>query len=82
MDAAGFLEGRVQREVGRYAYWPGQACAYKIGHNEWVRLRKLAESRAGLEIRLKDLHDLLLAAGLPLVQLARLVDKRFPPRST
>ena len=82
VDATGFLEGRVQREVDRYAGWPGQACAYKIGHNEWVRLRKLAESRAGPDFRLKDFHDLLLAGGLPLVLLARLVDQRFPPRGS
>ena len=73
---------RSQREVDRYAGWPGQACAYKIGHNEWVRLRKLAESRAGPSFRLKDFHDLLLAGGLPLVLLARLVDQRFPPRNS
>jgi uncharacterized protein (DUF885 family) len=81
VGATGFLEGRVQREVDRYAGWPGQACAYKVGHNEWVRLRNLAESRAGAAFDPKDFHDVLRAGIMPLVLLAQLVEARFPPRA-
>lgn len=79
-EATGYLEGRVQREVDRYAAWPGQACAYKVGHNEWVRLRQLAQNRAGATFNPKDFHDLLRAGIMPLVLLGQLVDARFPPR--
>ena len=34
-------------EVERYVVWPGQACSYKIGHNEIVRLREEARARLG-----------------------------------
>ena len=80
VEATGFLEGRAQREVDRYAAWPGQACAYKVGHNEWVRLRQLAQSRAGATFNPKDFHDLLRAGIMPLVLLGQLVDARFSRR--
>ncbi|MET1112608.1 MAG: DUF885 family protein, partial [Allosphingosinicella sp.] len=32
----------VQGEVDRYCAWPGQACGYKVGHSEIVRLREKA----------------------------------------
>ena len=78
IEATGFLQGRVQREVDRYSIWPGQACAYKIGHNEWVRLRQLAEARVGASFDVKQFHDLLRAGIMPLVLLAQLVEARFP----
>ena len=41
-------------EVERYVVWPGQACSYKIGHNEIVRLREDARRRLGSAIRPED----------------------------
>ena len=40
-------------EVERYVVWPGQACSYKIGHNEIVRLREEARARLGARFDLK-----------------------------
>ena len=80
MEATGYLEGRSQREIDRYAGWPGQACAYKVGHNEWVRLRALAEARSGSPFDLQKFHELLGAGNMPLIMLAQLVDDRFPPQ--
>src|SRR3546814_15839618 len=37
----------VQGEVDRYCAWPGQACGYKMGHNEINRLRGKAEAARG-----------------------------------
>ena len=36
----------VAWEVDRYCAWPGQACGYKVGHNEINRLRDKAKARA------------------------------------
>ena len=44
----------AQREIDRYAIWPGQACSYKIGHTEWVRLREEAKTRAGAKFERSD----------------------------
>src|SRR3546814_14987609 len=38
---------KVQGEVDRYCAWPGQACGYKMGHNEINRLRGTAEAALG-----------------------------------
>ncbi|WP_257816954.1 DUF885 family protein [Phenylobacterium sp. J367] len=55
VEKTGFVRSRAQREVERYAIWPGQACSYKIGHTEWVRIREEAKARAGSPLRPQDL---------------------------
>ncbi len=58
-------------EVERYVVWPGQACSYKIGHNEFVRLREDARRRLGSRFDLKQFHDRVLRSGdMPLEVLA------------
>jgi uncharacterized protein (DUF885 family) len=75
MEAYGDQEGAATSEVERYCGWPGQACAYKVGHNEWVRLREKAKASLGDRFDLKGFHDTALAAGgVPLSVLERLVD--------
>jgi len=62
-------------EVERYVVWPGQACSYKIGHNEMVRLREDARARLGARFDLKGFHDAVLLNGdMPLEVLAIVVD--------
>lgn len=73
----GYAPSRVQREIDRYAVWPGQACAYKIGHTEWVRLREEAKARAGTKFDLKTFHDVLRRGASPLVVLERIVQEMF-----
>ena len=34
---------QIEKEVDRYITWPGQACAYKMGELEILRLRNVAE---------------------------------------
>jgi uncharacterized protein (DUF885 family) len=61
-------------EVERYIVWPGQACSYKIGHNEFVRLREEAKERLGDRFDLKGFHDAVLLNGdMPLEVLATVV---------
>jgi len=75
MEAYGDQEGAATSEVERYCGWPGQACAYKVGHNEWVRLREKAKTILGPKFDIKGFHDTALAAGgVPLSVLERIVD--------
>ena len=55
-------------EINRYAVWPGQACAYKVGHTVIARLRAEAEGCPGFDLR--AFHDKVLEGGsLPLAVL-------------
>ena len=75
IDTVGLDELAATNEIERYVVWPGQACSYKIGHTEIVRLRDSARSRLGSRFDLKAFHDLVLLSGdMPLEVLARMVD--------
>lgn len=78
VEKTGYARSRVQREIDRYAVWPGQACAYKIGHTEWVRLRDEAKARAGTKFDLKAFHSVLSRGASPLVVLERTVTETIP----
>lgn len=55
-------------EIDRYTVWPGQACAYKVGHTVIARLRAEAEAKPGFDLR--AFHDKVLESGsLPLAVL-------------
>jgi uncharacterized protein (DUF885 family) len=61
-------------EVERYVVWPGQACSYKIGHNEIVRLREQARAQLGDRFDIKGFHDAVLLNGdMPLEVLGTVV---------
>jgi uncharacterized protein (DUF885 family) len=68
----GFTRARSQREVERYCVMPGQACSYKIGQNEWVRLRRRAQAELGERFDLRQFHEILKEGVMPLA----LLDKR------
>jgi uncharacterized protein (DUF885 family) len=75
IDHTGRAEGGATSEVERYCAWPGQACAYKVGHNEWVRLREKARAALGDRFDIRGFHDTALAGGgMPLTVLERVVD--------
>jgi uncharacterized protein (DUF885 family) len=78
VDNTGMPRSRVQREIDRYCIWPGQACSYKIGHTEWVRLRDVTKARAGARFDLKTFHDVLLRGPMPLVVLEQVLGTMFP----
>jgi uncharacterized protein (DUF885 family) len=72
-DATGRPQGAVEGEIDRYCVKPGQACGYKVGQNELVRLRgqwrQQDRGQAGGDA---GFNDAVLGAGnLPLPVLAR-----------
>ena len=73
VEATGRPRGGMQREINRYCIWPGQACSYKVGHNEWVRLREDARSRQGARFDEKAFHEILRRGSMPLVVLQQVV---------
>lgn len=74
VENAGSTPDDARREIERYCAWPGQACGYKIGHLEFLRLRSLARARLGSRFDLKAFHDTVLRNGpMPLSVLARTV---------
>ncbi|MGZ8999149.1 MAG: DUF885 domain-containing protein, partial [Allosphingosinicella sp.] len=71
MDTVGRNRGATEREIDRYVARPGQATAYKIGHNEMLRIREETRRRLGPRFDIKAYHDLVLTSGdLPLEVLA------------
>ncbi|HEV2081879.1 MAG TPA: DUF885 family protein [Brevundimonas sp.] len=81
MEAYGDGEGAATSEVERYCAWPGQACTYKVGHNEWVRLRKKARAELGARFDVRGFHDAALeTGGVPLTVLERVVDEWIASR--
>jgi uncharacterized protein (DUF885 family) len=69
----GFTRARSQREVERYCTLPGQACSYKIGQNEWARLRRRAQAELGDKFDLRQFHEILKEGVMPLELLDRRV---------
>ena len=66
----------VQGEVDRYCAWPGQACGYKVGHGEIVRLRGDAQRALGDRFDLRAFHDAVLENGaVPLDVLEEHIDR-------
>jgi uncharacterized protein (DUF885 family) len=74
-ESAGSADHEIQNEVDRYAVWPGQALAYKVGEMRIRELRARAERELGPRFDLRDFHDAILREGaLPLDVLGRVVD--------
>ena len=62
-------------EVDRYCVAPGQACGYKTGHNEILRLRGIAQAALGPKFDLAAFNDTLIkTGGVPLSVLPAAVD--------
>ncbi|WP_255365405.1 DUF885 family protein [Collimonas sp. OK242] len=62
-------------EVDRYCASPGQACGYKMGHNEILRQRERAKVALGGRFDLAGFNDALVkSGGVPLTALPTVVD--------
>lgn len=62
-------------ETDRYCVAPGQACGYKTGHNEIVKLRDAARAKLGAKFDLAAFNDTLIkTGGVPLSVLPAAVD--------
>ena len=71
----------VTSEVDRYCAWPGQACGYKVGHSEIIRLRAGAQQALGKGFDLRLFNDAVVTSGgVPMVVLARMVDAHVEAR--
>jgi uncharacterized protein (DUF885 family) len=58
-------------EIDRYCVSPGQACGYKVGHNEILRLRETTKAALGGKFDLADFNDeVVRTGGVPLTVLA------------
>lgn len=55
--------GAMTSETDRYCASPGQACGYKTGHNEILRLRTAAQARMGARFDLAEFNDTLIRTG-------------------
>jgi len=72
----GRARGAVTSEIDRYCVSPGQACGYKIGHNEILRLREKARGALGGRFDVRDFNDALVrTGGVPLTVLETVVDQ-------
>lgn len=68
--ATGRSQRAITSEVDRYCASPGQACGYKVGHNEIVRLRQRAQAQLGQRFDLRDFNDAIVTTcGVPLTVL-------------
>ena len=62
-------------ETDRYCVAPGQACGYKTGHNEILRLRGKAKAALGPRFDLAAFDDAVVkTGGVPLTVLATAID--------
>lgn len=74
--ATGRSVGAATSEIDRYCASPGQACAYKVGHNEMVRLREKAKAALGPRFDLRDYNDAVVTTGgTPLAVLETVIDR-------
>lgn len=68
----------VVSEVDRYCGTPGQACGYKVGHTELLRLRDTVKSALGPRFSLQDYNDMVVEAGaMPLTVLTQVIDQHI-----
>ncbi|MEX1363240.1 MAG: DUF885 domain-containing protein, partial [Nannocystaceae bacterium] len=76
VERNGSKREEVESEVDRYCSWPGQACGYKVGHSEIVRLRDLARGQLGPRFELGAFNDAVILGGnAPLEVLASNVER-------
>jgi uncharacterized protein (DUF885 family) len=63
-------------EIDRYCVSPGQACGYKMGHNEILRQRERAKTALGDKFDLAGFNDALVTScGVPLTVLPTVIDR-------
>lgn len=73
--SSGRARDGITSEVDRYCATPGQACGYKVGHNEILRLRSKAQARLGSRFDVRDFNDVVVTTtGVPVTVLETAVD--------
>ncbi len=70
VENTGRGENSMTSETDRYSVSPGQACGYKVGHNEINRLRDAAKAAQGAAFDLGAFNDAIVqTGGVPLTVL-------------
>ena len=68
----------VTGEVDRYCVMPGQACGYKVGHLEIMRLRDKAQTALGAKYDLRKFNDaVVLGGGVPMTLLETVIESHI-----
>lgn len=76
MEKNGNKREEVVNEVDRYCSWPGQACGYKMGHNEINRQRQRAIAALGSAYDLRDFDQAVVNGGnVPLDVLGQNIER-------
>jgi uncharacterized protein (DUF885 family) len=76
VENTGRGENAMTSETDRYCVSPGQACGYKVGHNEMLRLREKARAALGASFDNADFNDAIVrTGGVPLTVLATAIDQ-------
>jgi uncharacterized protein (DUF885 family) len=74
VENAGEQPLATEREVTRYAVYPGQACSFKVGATRIVAAREAARRAMGDRFDIRAFHDLILTSGpMPLAVLEKAV---------
>ena len=80
-NCTGSPRAGVTSEVDRYCASPGQACGYKVGHTELLRLREKMKTALGPKFDLRDYNDTVVKAGaVPLTVLASVIEAHTAAR--
>lgn len=75
VGVTGETRASIEREIERYAVWPGQATSYKLGMIQFQQLRARIEDLLGSKFDIGDFHDQLLIDGsMPLPVLVRKIE--------
>ncbi len=75
IETTGDKRSSMTSEVERYCTWPGQACSYKVGQTQWLKLREEARRRLGKKFDIRAFHDAgLTAAPMPMSVLSGVID--------
>lgn len=71
----GNAESDVISEIERYIVMPGQACAYKVGMIEIMKLREHAQNSLGEKFDIRAFHNVVLKNGaMPLATLNQVIN--------
>ena len=63
-------------EIDRYCASPGQACGYKVGHNEILKQRERLQAQRADKFKLADFNDAVVrTGGVPMAQLGDAIDQ-------
>ncbi len=74
-EETGKSTAAMTSETNRYCASPGQACGYKMGHNQMLRLREKTKAALGAKYDEAAFNDAVVeTGGVPLTVLATAID--------